>query len=422
MAKVRKRFIIPLSCALVFVLGVKFFGAEALTSLACSDIAKKNYKQAAKLADAALYLEPENAQARLAYVKSLAGLPPSCAVQKAMFDFTQSKYKDEADRIAEAQIQKWRDFALKKSGENYIFNAPFDTKVLHWDRSTFPLTVSFSTDAHVPDYYLMQARTAFDTWQRVSDGFFKFEFVDGSADIEVKIVPLALSGGGERGHLGNPAFTTPLIKKDKLKKMSIFLYDRDRRGRYYPQDAVYTFVLHEIAHALGVMGHSQNPNDLMYMSNMASVATGQQAAISEADLNTLYLLYAMVPDITNSDRYDTKGGIYAPVVLGSEQEIVEKKISEAREYIQKAPFQVSGYIDLAVLYARVREYDTAKSVLEQGMRVSKNDIDRYIINYNLAVLFMEKGDKNGALEYARQAQALNNNPDIQALIAEMQAG
>lgn len=421
MAKIRKRFIIPLLCALIFLLGMKFFGAEVFTSLAVNNLEKKNYKGAVKLADTALYLEPENREARLAYIKALLGLPPSYATQKAIFDFTQSNQNDEADRLAEEKIFQWRNFALQKSGENYIQNAPMDAKVIHWDKNSFPLSVSFSQEVSVPSYYEMKARTAFDTWQRMSDGFFKFEYTNGDADIEVKFVPLGLSARGEQGHLGNPAFTTPLIENGKLKKMTIFVHDRDRHSRYYPQDAVYTFVLHEISHALGVMGHSQNANDLMYMSNMATVATGIEAGISRADLNTLYLLYTLVPDITNSTNYDTKGQIYAPVVLGSEKDIIKRKIEEAQAYIKKAPFQVSGYIDLAVLYARIEDFDSAETTLDRGMSVSKNNMEKYLIYYNLAVLYMEKGDKKGALNYAHQAQSISNNPEIQSLIFEIKA-
>lgn len=422
MAKIRKRFIIPLSCALVLVFGIRFFGAEIFTAIATTDLNKEHYKSAVKFADAALYLEPENRDARLVYIKSLTKMAPSYANQKAIFDFTRSKQNDEADRIAEKKISEWRDFALKKSGENYIYNAPMDTKVVHWDKNTFPLTVRFSRETRVPEYYEMKARTAFDTWQRVSDGFFRFDYTEGDADIEVKFVPLSVASQGQQGHLGNPAFTTPVIKNNRLKKMVIYLHDRDRHARYYPQDAVYTFVLHEIAHALGVMGHSQNANDLMYMSNMATVVTGIEASITESDLNTLYLLYNLVPDITNTTEYDTKGQIYAPVVLGSEKDIIARKIDEAQTYIKKAPFQIGGYIDLSVLYARVEDFDSAETMLEKGLSVSRSSMDKYLIYYNLAVLYMEKNDKNGALNYAHQAQAISNNPEIQALISEIQNG
>ena len=197
------------------------------------------------------------------------------------------------------------------------------------------------------------------------------------------------------------------------------MHNTNRYNRYYPDEAVYTFILHEIAHALGVMGHSPDPNDLMYMSNIASVVVGVETQIQKADLNTLYLLYSLVPDITNTDNYDTKGQIYAPIVLGSKQDIIARKIDEAREYIKNAPFQVSGYIDLAVLYASAKKYDEAEKALNTGLNVSKNQQEKYLIYYNFAILQMEKNAPHSALEYAKQAQSINNNPEIQALIEEI---
>lgn len=420
MAKIRKRFIIPLCCALIFVLGLRFFGAELFTLLALKYLDNNNYKSAYKLAKNAVFLEPDNKASRLVYIRALCGLPPSFSVQKEIFEFTLSKYKDGADVIAENKIQQWRDFAMEKTGSNYIKNAPLDTKIIRWNRESFPLSVSFSGDADVPEYYLMRSRLAFDTWEKESGGFFNFKFADSNGDIQVKFIPFNVSSGGERGHLGNPAFTAPDIKNNKLKKMTIFVHDRDRFGRYYPEKAVYTFVLHEIGHALGMMGHSQNANDLMYMSNMAAVVTGIEPSLSKDDLNTLKLLYNMSPDITNTDKINTKGLIYSPVVLGSQEDILREKIIEAEDYIKKAPFQIGGYVDLAVLYAKAEDYSSAKYTLDKGMSVAKNDFDRYIVNYNMAVLHMEMGAKQDALRYAKQAQAFNDNADIQSLIAEIQ--
>ena len=419
MKKIRKRVIVSLCALSLVVLCIRFFGAEILTSTAASQMSKGKYGSAAKSADAALFLEPENREARLVYIKALTNLPPSVSVQKAIFDFTQSKHFDEADNIAEAKVLEWRNFALKKTGKNYILHAPMDTLVMHWDKNSFPLTVSFVRETKVPEYYEMRARAAFETWEKESHGFFKFRFSDNNADIVVKFVPLGLSGKGERGYLGNPAFTVPDIKKNKLEKMTIYMHNTNRYNRYYPGEAVYTFILHEIAHTLGVMGHSPDPNDLMYMSNIASVVVGVETQIQKADLNTLYLLYSLVPDITNTDNYDTKGQIYAPIVLGSKQDIIARKIDEAREYIKNAPFQVSGYIDLAVLYASAKKYDEAEKALNTGLNVSKNQQEKYLIYYNFAILQMEKNAPHSALEYAKQAQSINNNPEIQALIEEI---
>ena len=94
MKKIRKRVIVSLCALSLVVLCIRFFGAEILTSTAASQMSKGKYGSAAKSADAALFLEPENREARLVYIKALTNLPPSVSVQKAVFDFTQSKHFD----------------------------------------------------------------------------------------------------------------------------------------------------------------------------------------------------------------------------------------------------------------------------------------------------------------------------------------
>ena len=51
---------------------------------------------------------------------------------------------------------------------------------------------------------------------------------------------------------------------------------------------IYETVLHEMGHALGLGGHSPDPDDIMY----ASIRHGGTEGLSERDRNTLTVLYA----------------------------------------------------------------------------------------------------------------------------------
>ena len=48
--------------------------------------------------------------------------------------------------------------------------------------------------------------------------------------------------------------------------MTITIYDKDANGSYFSDRQLYNTVLHEIGHALGIMGHSYSTDDLMYMA------------------------------------------------------------------------------------------------------------------------------------------------------------
>ena len=56
--------------------------------------------------------------------------------------------------------------------------------------------------------------------------------------------------------------------------------------------------------------------------------------LTNADINTIKLLYKIKPDITNSNE---NTGEYLPeVILGSDEEINRAKLEEAKRYIQNA--------------------------------------------------------------------------------------
>jgi hypothetical protein len=50
-------------------------------------------------------------------------------------------------------------------------------------------------------------------------------------------------------------------------------------------------VAHELGHALGLLGHSESPEDLMYSQ------TDERSAISDRDVNTLRMLYSKRTDV-----------------------------------------------------------------------------------------------------------------------------
>ena len=124
------------------------------------------------------------------------------------------------------------------------------------------------------------------------------------ADILVKFENLpndVCDGNGCKYVVG---FTTPSIKNNILKKMIITLYTKDPNGNYFSDKELYNTILHEAGHALGIMGHSYSSDDLMYMategSNFYTPYRSSFQYLSSQDINTIKLLYKLVPAITNS--------------------------------------------------------------------------------------------------------------------------
>jgi hypothetical protein len=64
-----------------------------------------------------------------------------------------------------------------------------------------------------------------------------------------------------------------------------------------PLSGVRSVVMHEVGHALGLWGHSPDPNDLMYPNNLPAIERGA-AKLSERDRETLRRLYGLPPGAT----------------------------------------------------------------------------------------------------------------------------
>lgn len=398
------------------------------------DIGKKAYEQrdyvnAYNDLSVAVKLSPKNRDIRYYYVKTLVMLKPTLQIQKALFDISQMHIPDSADLIADIQISKWRNQILSQIGENYIEKAPFNNEILRWDAGKFPLNVYIQNKSTTaPPYFQQQIQKAFMQWQVSTGKFIKFNFINDEKDanIFVTINPSTdMKKCTESDCKYTVAYTTPAIRGGLLKRMDIFFYDSNNLGQPFSEKEVYNTALHEIGHALGIMGHSENKNNLMFMeenlneknSNFDLLRSDFQA-ISPADLNTLTLLYELVPDITNTpqDKFDTSRQFFASIVMGGEEVINSQKILEAKNYIKAAPNLPNGYIDLASAYSESKQFSKAIENLNKALELCSNDNERFIINYNFAVTYMQIKDWQNALKYVQAAKALKPDSDIDGLL------
>lgn len=391
-----------------------------------SALDKKDYIKAHKCLKNAYNFDKKNKDYRYYYVQSLLRLSPTVTVQKEMFNIASSDDKDSAQTVAEAKIAEWRNNILSNIGNNYIEQAPSDKGIVRWSIEKFPLKIALvnQSNVEIPEYYNNEVYRAFSQWE-VSSQILKFSSTNNAndADILVKFENLpndVCDGNGCKYVVG---FTTPSIKNNILKKMTITLYTKDPNGNYFSDKELYNTILHEAGHALGIMGHSYSSDDLMYMategSNFYTPYRSSFQYLSSQDINTIKLLYKLVPAITNSEKVNTKGLVYAPIVLGTSKEISLRKLKDAQNYVKSAPDIPGGYVDLGVAYAELNKTHEAVKALQKALTLSKSDSDKYISYFNIAVVFVNSGDTKNALEYALKAQSISNNDEINELITNI---
>lgn len=373
-------------------------------------------------------MHKDNENYRYYYALTLIKLKPALKVQKDLFELSQSKIDDSAKRIAAEKINDWRLNVNYNAGNNYIYNAPSERGIVRWDENKFPLKVFLKNLDSVPDYYKTEINSAFAQWQNSVD-FLQFEYVNkpSSANIIVEIAPLPqnVCKGSECQYI--VGYTVPKIKNNLLKKMTITLYDKTPTGEYFSDKELFNTIMHELGHALGIMGHSYYEGDLMFVSTTSNNRFDSTRArssfqfLTSSDINTLRLLYKLIPNVSNTpvEKLDTTGLIYAPILIGSSEEMHQRKIREALSYIEQAPEMSGGYVDLAIAYSELNQNDKAIQAFKQAIKYAKSDAELYLAYYNLAVLYSSLNNKNKALKYAQKAKKINSTDEVIELISKL---
>lgn len=386
----------------------------------------KDYVKAFSLLRFANEIDSKNREYRYYYVQTMLKLKPTIEIQKEIFNISQANLADAADMIADRQIEIWRNNIFLNVGENYIEQAPLGDEVLRWDAKTFPLKVYIKKDTpnEIPSYYESAITKAFLQWQNTGPVRFIFINDEKNANIIVDIISsqnMQKCEGPDCKYV--VAFTKPTYNDRLLKKMDITFYDLNMAQRPYSQREIYNTALHEIGHSLGIMGHSQNSDDLMYMQKSKDEAIDRYRSdfqlISPHDANTLSLLYKLVPDITNTplSTYNKDYQFYAPIVIGGTKEANSKKLIEAQNYIKQAPNLPNGYVDLASAYTELKEYNKAIEALNTALTKTSDRSQIYMINYNLAIIHMTLKDWDNAASYAQTARQIQASSDLDGIIA-----
>ncbi len=132
--------------------------------------------------------------------------------------------------------------------------------------------------------YNQMVYDAFEQWSQLSNGKIRFQHVaqlDGSQiDVSWRRV--------DRKSLGHCQY---MVNDQSLlysAEIKIGISDGIIHGQYNDMDEVRHTILHEIAHALGLIGHSDHASDIMYVPHQYGVTS-----ISERDVATLNTLYKL---------------------------------------------------------------------------------------------------------------------------------
>ena len=200
--------------------------------------------------------------------------------------------------------------------------------------------------------------------------------------------------------------------------MEIVFYLKDPLNNFFTENQIYNTALHEIAHALGFMGHSNDKNNIMYLSKDSIVEFNDiRECLTEADINTIKLLYKIKPDICNVKN--VKGEYLPNLVLGSKSDINNKKLEEAKLYVKKAPELPVGYINLAEEYVAIKDYQKALKSLNKALKLADTNELKEMIYFNLAVTNFYLDSLEEAKNCLQKSMQLKDSEEKHYLLGEI---
>jgi tetratricopeptide (TPR) repeat protein len=200
----------------------------------------------------------------------------------------------------ENEIKRSGGESVSKSATDYLADATING-VARWPASRLPITVYIKPGTDVPSFreeFVTIVKQAFTDWETASQGRIKFAYVDNPDKAEINTSwtndPKKMMTSAEGGH----ALVIP--DNQGILKVNLILLTVPPTGMWkMSSNYARRIALHEIGHSLGILGHSKDPNDIMFAS---LPPVDQETKLSAKDKGTLVALYSS--EVNTSKKLD----------------------------------------------------------------------------------------------------------------------
>ena len=420
-SKEMKISFIIFAIVLLLILGVYFYFKKMLPEVMFNQGKKYyevgQYEKALKSFTSVANAKPNDSEPVYYQALTLSKMPPTYANQKLLYEISQLEDCDDASELADNILKNMRAQLLKQVGPNYIDNVLYEDRLIRWNNSQ-PITFSIFSDGTVSTDNIVAIKKAFQAWQTATNGTIKFneQTENKRANICVNFTENVAGRGIYQPELAGK--TIPTIQGDTLKRMDINLRRFSEKGKTYTKDQIYALALHEIGHALGLSGHSVDSGDVMHHTGDMVTPETRVKKISDRDINTLNLLYKMVPNVIDTPLSESEYAnlLYHDILTMQPSANYEAEINRLMKELEKDRKNIIIWVDLAINYAYKKQYARSNHILENALPLVETDVqNQHVVLYNMAVNYYKLKDFETAERYLVMAKSFGDDFETQLL-------
>ena len=258
--------------------------------------------------------------------------------------------------------------------------------------------------------FISNVKQAMAVWFQALDNRFTLKLVSTPEQAMIRVSWVngidTVGHSSEKGTSYTAGLTLPSIRNDRLEHMDVRISTFDILQKPQTPAIISAVAVHELGHALGILGHSRNPADIMFAQQTP------RTQLSKGDVNTIRALYSVMPDVTDKTRPG----------LPQNTKVIGQRIQTSIDK-QKALAENGGsnldWLNLGTLYLNQAKFLRRKqapqleidSYLDKALAANNEAIKREpkdsIAFFNQSLIWTEKQKLTQALGTIEQAIKLN---------------
>ena len=280
--------------------------------------------------------------------------------------------------------------------DSYFRNVCKNGKIIRWNKNSLPLKVYIEDSTDVPEYYREVVLSAYQAWQRASEGLVRFEYVETPQEADMKCY---FRINDNKDSIGTHAFS---VNGNTMTDSTIIFSKKDNKGYSHDSKQLFSSALQEIGHSLGLTGKSPSIYDVMY-----PIGTKFNTEITPRDLKTLALLYSVVPDITNTPlTQEEKANLFTTSEI---LETLNVPVNDETNLEEFTPSDIAAHLALAEQYRKRAEYAKAAKEYQIVAQMKSDRRSKSEVYYEVAVMYLDAEEYDNAKSCADIAWATDEN-------------